>query len=261
MSAKRRSKVLCQKTVPYELYKGLMFTTIWLGVNPRKKMSVRLCLCRAFLYIFMYRKIIVLYAERVLKKLWKMVMRNIKDCIESLIPLLLTEYEFVLGRKGIAITLRLSFDKKDCFHLMGLQYLRDRPELSRDRGKVFDEIVNGKITVEHIESSDFYAKIAKRVYYLPLLESMIDSNDTIFKYNKKVNKYSMIEADYLMENEMDGQNLFLFLANDTGNNYFCRSFFPKDKIDYSKNQASWTLLHKKKIYLETGTEQILYDRL
>ena len=38
MSAKRQSKVLCQRAVPYELYKGLTFTTIWLEVNPRKKM-------------------------------------------------------------------------------------------------------------------------------------------------------------------------------------------------------------------------------
>ena len=38
MSVKHQSKVLCQKTVPYELYKGLTFTTIWLEVNPRKKM-------------------------------------------------------------------------------------------------------------------------------------------------------------------------------------------------------------------------------
>ena len=44
------------------------------------------------------------------------------------------------------MTLRLIFDKKDCFHLMGLQYLRDRPELNRDCGKVFDEIIwNNKI--------------------------------------------------------------------------------------------------------------------
>ena len=39
---------------------------------------------------------------------------------------------------------------------------------------------------------------------------MIDSNDTVFKYNKKANMYSMIEADYLMENNMESRNLFLF---------------------------------------------------
>lgn len=85
-------------------------------------------------------------------------MRNIYDCVNAFLPLLNTEYELILGRKGVAIKLRLTFDKKDCFHLMGLQYLADRPKLSRDRGKVFDDIVAGKITVEQVESSDFYKK-------------------------------------------------------------------------------------------------------
>ena len=70
---------------------------------------------------------------------------------------------------------------------MGLQYLVDRPELSRDRGRVFDEIADGTITIEKIESSDFYNKIEQRVHFLPLLEQMIDSNDTVFKYNKNRN--------------------------------------------------------------------------
>ena len=103
-------------------------------------------------------------------------MRNVLDCINAFIPLLSTEYELVLGRKGVSVTLKISFDKKDCFHLMGLQYLVDRPELSRDRGRVFDEIADGTITIEKIESSDFYKKIEQRVHFLPLLEQMIDRN-------------------------------------------------------------------------------------
>lgn len=188
-------------------------------------------------------------------------MRNVLDCINAFVPLLSTEYELVLGRKGVAVTLRISFDKKDCFHLMGLQYLIDRPELSKDRSKVFDEIANGTITIEKIESSDFYKKIEQRVHFLPLLEQMIDSNDTVFKYNKRANMYSMIEADYLMENNMESRNLLLFLSNGAGNKYFCRSFFPEEKMDYSKNQASWTLLYKKKIDLPTGSEIVLYNKL
>ena len=62
----------------------------------------------------------------------------------------------------------------------------------------------------------------------------------MFKYNKKANMYSMSEADYLMENNVESRNLFLFLSNDEGDNYLCRSFFPEEKMDYSKNQASWT---------------------
>ena len=171
------------------------------------------------------------------------------DCINAFIPLLSTEYELVLGRKGVSVTLRISFDKKDCFHLMGLQYLVDRPELSRDTGRVFDEIADGTITIEKIESSDFYNKIEQRVHFLPLLEQMIDSNDTVFKYNKKANMYSMIEADYLMENNMESRKLFLFLSNDEGDNYFCRSFFQRKRwiIQKIKHRGHF-FIRKRLIY-------------
>lgn len=188
-------------------------------------------------------------------------MRNIKDCVSAFLPLLNTEYEIVLGRKGVAVTLKITFDKKDCFHLMGLQYLIDRPELNRDRGKVFDEIVAGSITTEQIESSDFYRKIEERVNYLPLLEQLLDSNDTIFKYNRKANMYSMIDADYMMRNNMEERNLYLFLLHSVDDKYFCRSFFPEEKKNYTKNQASWTMLYKKKCNLSKGEEIVLYDRL
>ena len=188
-------------------------------------------------------------------------MRTAVDCVAAFFTLLSTEYELILGRKGVSVTLRLAFDKKDCFHLMGLQYLRDRPELNRDRGKVFDEIMNGTIKLEQIQTSDFYGKIEKRIHFLPLLENMIDDNRTIFKYNQKANLYSVIEADYLMENSMESQNLFLFLSREEGNRYFCRSFFPEEKMDDTKNQASWTLLYKKKIDRLTGKERILYNKM
>lgn len=75
-------------------------------------------------------------------------MHNIYDCVDSFISLLDTEYKLILGRKGEAVSLNITFDKKDCFHLMGLQYLTDRPELSRDRGKIFDEIKARVLTKE-----------------------------------------------------------------------------------------------------------------
>ena len=119
----------------------------------------------------------------------------------------------------------------------------------------------GKITTEQVESSDFYKKIEERVHFLPLLEQLLDSNDTVFKYNKKANLYSMIDADYLMKNKMKEKNLYLFLSHAVDDRFFCRSFFPEEKRDYTKNQASWTLLYKKKCNLNTGEEIVLYDRL
>lgn len=53
----------------------------------------------------------------------------------------------------------------------------------------------------------------------------------------------------------------MFLSNSKEDNYYCRSFFPEDKKDYTKNQAFWTLLYKKKIDLKSQTEIVLYDRM
>jgi len=181
--------------------------------------------------------------------------------VDSFVALLDTQYHLILGRKGIASSLQIIFDKRDCFHLMGLQYLTDRPELSRDRGKIFDEIKERKITIEQIESSDLYYKIAERIDMLPLLEESFDSNDTIFKYNQKINTFSLIQADYLIKNRMEDKNIFIFLAKKKEGRYFCRSFFPEDRKDYAKNQASWTLLYKKKIKVSINEEMVLYDRM
>lgn len=188
-------------------------------------------------------------------------MNNIYDCIDSFTSLLDTEYHLILGRKGISLSLIISFNKKDCFHLMGLQYLKDRPNLSRDRSEIFNEIKERKITREQIESSDLYDKIAERIDMLPSLEELFDSNETIFKYNSKVNAFSMIQADFLMKNKIRDRNVFLFLSKNHNDRYFCRSFFPETTHDYTKNQASWTLLYKEKNSLSKNQRTILYDRL
>ncbi len=189
------------------------------------------------------------------------VMHNIYDCVDSFTSLLDTQYYLILGRKNLSVTLQIAFDKKDCFHLMGLQYLTDRPELSRDRGKIFDEIKERKLTVLHIESSAFYYKIAERVNMLTNLEEIFDCNETIYKFNSK-NNYSMIQAEYLMKHKIEEKNVFLFLAkNQKKNIYFCRSFFPEEIRDYTKNQASWKLLYKKKVNMITNQEIILCDKL
>lgn len=232
---------------------GLAFTAFWLdrkckiALAVERKRQKKLCGSRAF---------------SVSKGKEVGLMRNVYDCVAAFEKLLDKEYHLVLGRKNIAVPIQINFDKKECFHLMGLQYLTDRPELVHDRGKIFDAITRRRITAEQIQSSDLYYKIADRIDMLPLLESMLDSNETIFKYNRKLNVYSVIKADYIMKNNAEGRNIFLFLAeNREEGRYFCRSFFPQDKMDYTRNQVSWTLLYKKKVTLSTGEEEILYNRL
>ena len=65
MSVKRQSKVLCQRAVPYELYKGLTFTTIWLEVNPRKKMLEVACeKTRVFSCVLLLMDVIVVILHK-----------------------------------------------------------------------------------------------------------------------------------------------------------------------------------------------------
>ena len=131
-----------------------------------------------------------------------------------------------------------------------------------DRTEFFQRILNSSISANQIESSEFYPKIKDRIEYLAYLEQIMDSNKTVFKYNPQLETFSAIQADFLLKNKIQSRNIFTFLSNDkaTGK-YFCRSFFPQTDKDYSKNQTTWTLLFKKKIYKKTGEEIVLYDRL
>ena len=185
-------------------------------------------------------------------------MNNVHTCVRRFQSLLSTEYEITLGRKGIAVTLLLSFAKEDCFHLMGLQYLEDLPNLKRNRAEVFDDIATQNIAAETIEASDFYQKIKERVHLLHDLESILDSNETVFRYNEKQFPYSKIKADYLLDNLHEETRVFVFLFPRKDGTHFCRSFFPAGPADFTRNQQRWTLLKKVKRNLTTGTEQELY---
>lgn len=111
-------------------------------------------------------------------------MRTVYECVDTFATLLHTKYEVILGRKSRSVKLNISFEKTHCYHLMGLQYLKDLPELRKDRAKIFDALLNRKISNTKLESSVFYSQIEERIHYLPLLEAMLDDNSTVFKYNE-----------------------------------------------------------------------------
>ncbi|MBP3741617.1 MAG: hypothetical protein J6J00_01400 [Treponema sp.] len=191
------------------------------------------------------------------------IMGDILSSAMTYSKLLDIEYQLVLGRKNKTLALSIYFDENQFFHLAGLQYLTDRATLLYgDRSYLFQKILSGSITREQIESSSFYSEIKERVDYLAYLETIMDSNKTIFKYNTKLDAFSSITADFLMKNEIQSRNIFTFLSQDKLNGkYFCRSFFPQEDKDYSEGQTTWTLLYKKKIQKTPELETVLYDRL
>lgn len=188
-------------------------------------------------------------------------MANVYDCVASYRRLLGIEYKFILGRKGQKVAFSLRFEKSECHHLMGLQYLKDIPKLRGSSSRIFDKLEAEEIPLSLIEGSKYYCQIEDRVHFMTLLEEMIDDNDTVFKYNSKKQPNSKIKAEFLLENIMDKRKVFLFIDKREDEGYFCRSFFPENTRDFSKGQPRYTLLYKEKINLTTGERIVLYDKL
>lgn len=187
-------------------------------------------------------------------------MATIFECVDSFKKLLDIEYEFILGRKGKSVTLNIKFEKSHFFHLIGLQHLTDMAfALTGSREKLFDKIEKRYFDENIIKKSAFFSQIKSRIDEFVNLESIFDSNELIFTYNETQDSFSVIKADYLMQNISENTKTFTFLSQDSDKKYFCRSFFPMDKTDYSIGQTKWTLLFKKKIRKSTKTEEILYQ--
>ena len=190
-------------------------------------------------------------------------MADILQAAKSFTSLLDVEYQILLGKKNRQIMMSIEFEKLHFYHLAGLHYLKDLADtLKGDREIVFEKILNGIITQSDLETSRHYPEIQDRIEYLSYLEEIMDSNDTIFKYNPRLETFSVIQADFLMKNEIQSRNIFTFLSQNSANGtYFCRSFFPQTDKDYSIGQTNRTLLYKKKIHKSEKTETVLYDKL
>ena len=189
-------------------------------------------------------------------------MDKLLTCAKAFENLLRIQYRIVIGRKGKTVELIIGFSKLDFHHLMGLGKLKDLRIAKRNRGLVFDEILDGSTTYGSIARSRYFSQIENRFEPLALIEQLLDDNRLVFRYNAKLNQFSLIEADYLLSTPLESRDIYIFIARhqETGN-YFCRSFFPKEKKDYTEGQPRYTLLYKEKRNLLTGETTVQYDRL
>ena len=189
-------------------------------------------------------------------------MDKLAGCAFTFEKLLDVQYRMIVGRKGKAVELLVGFSMLDFHHLMGLGKLKDLRLATMNRETVFKEILSGKISYEVITKSRYIHLIENRFQPLMHIEQLFDDNRLVFRYNPKLNQFSLIETDYLLTSPYEENDVYIFLAkNKNSDRYFCRSFFPKDQKDYTKGQAVYTLLYKGKICLSTGYIHIQYDRL
>lgn len=192
----------------------------------------------------------------------KKSMDKLYECAKAFEKLLNNQYRIIIGRKGQSVELCIGFSKIDFHHLMGLGKLKDLRVAREDRVTVFDDIINTVTTFESISNSQYINHILDRFEPLFNIESLLDSNKLIFRYNEKANVFSLIQADYLLSTPFKENQIYIFIEeNKDTERFYCKSFFPKTNKDYTLGQTAFTLLYKEKINLLSGEQHIQYNRL
>ncbi len=189
-------------------------------------------------------------------------MDKLQQCAKAFEKLIDKQYHIIIGRKGKPIDINLLFEATDFHHLLGLHKLKDIEALSGKRETVFRNILTERTSLSMIEKSVYFNEMENRITPFTRLEQIFDDNKFIFRYNEKQNKFSSIQADYLLSTPYDNTDIYIFLAQKTQPDFFfCRSFFPKETTDYTLGQPRYTLLFKEKITIHTGQREVQYDRL
>lgn len=170
-------------------------------------------------------------------------------------------YKIVVGRKGKSYTLQLHFPPESFFHLAGLQHLTDITFPSKNRERIYKEILNHNLGIQDIQKSIFFDKwyIEERLNDFYYLEELLDSNTVTYLINStRYIQYTSIRADYLCEHNIDTGILYLFIVRERKSPKFpdeCTgcSLFTKHNVDYTYGTAKTTTLLIEK---QTDTDKI-----
>lgn len=187
-------------------------------------------------------------------------MDNLKNAALSFQRLFDFEYHITLKKKDKLYYLILEFRKQDFFHLAGLHYLKDLPQLKKNRDLIFDEIINNKITEETVRKSCFYKHIEERIIGLIGLEEILDSNKTVFRYCKNRSSFSDIIAEYFLETVFLSKTNYIFIDKNEENKLYCKSFFFNENNNYRINQIYMDLILKEKTNKKTNEKFLLFEK-
>jgi hypothetical protein len=166
--------------------------------------------------------------------------------------LLTIGYHIILGRKGKEYHIQLRFPYDSFFHLIGLQHLTDLTYPSKNKERIYKEIIGENLTYGTISKSQYFEEfyIKERIEYLDCLENMLDSCELIFLINpKEYAKHTKIKANFLFEHDFmlnEPITLYLFLVKKTSPKICneCKgcSFFRKHEIDFRRGTSQTTIL-------------------
>ena len=195
-------------------------------------------------------------------------MDALQQCAQNYARLCSYAYDCTIARKGRALALRFTFSPYEFRHLSGLHHL-EHPRLEANSERILKDILAGKITLATLQESANWAEqsaaVLSRLEALSQLEQLLDEFSLIFGFSQeKLLSASppirtKIDADYLIKFQLPNGTTFFFSVQYQDTYRGC-SLFVNDVCDYSARQTKFTLLEKKKIHRETGTETLLYRR-
>jgi len=199
----------------------------------------------------------------------------LKECALSFQRLFGNDYIFTAAKNTHTINFRVYFESGQFPHLLGLNKLRDTPEiLSQRKSSIFESILADKITYDTIKGSSFIDEISGRIQYFSQISTLLNS-DIVLKFDNR-KAYSTIHAKALIYQKFEDTYLHLFL-NSKGDKHDILipcSFFPRNDRKYIEHQEVYkilsiqkvphaTLKHEEPIRSETKTTEgaALSDRL
>lgn len=164
-------------------------------------------------------------------------MDHLQSCAKAFEHLLDFQYHIIIGRKGKSVELNILFDPTEFHHLVGLHKLHDLRIARENRDKVFQQILTGNISINDLKKSQYFPNIQKRIEPFIQIENFLDSNKLIFRYNQKLQTFSLIEAEYLLFTPYENTDIYIFLDRQKEPDYFfCRSFSKKKKRIIQKDK-------------------------
>ncbi|RKI77338.1 hypothetical protein D7V83_18695 [bacterium 0.1xD8-71] len=193
-------------------------------------------------------------------------MPTISNALNAFRKLLDYQYHFAISYSKKMFDILLVFDERDFHHLAGFQYLSDI-DIPKSAKQLFCKIDSGKIndntlsdSVNYLKVNDSYANVKDRIHGLQYLREYIESNNIIFKYVKNMNRYSSIEADFMIKSIVDHKEAYIFIRKRSKSDTYCIcSFFVNPGVEYKGVRSYW--LYKSKINLLTNTEEVFIDKL
>ncbi|WP_156094541.1 PBECR4 domain-containing protein [Butyrivibrio sp. WCE2006] len=172
-------------------------------------------------------------------------------------------YRIVLsaGLKKPLEEIEINFYDEDLFHILGLQHLSDI-DIPKNKKKIISQILNGKITDEYLQNSEYYAdqqgyNIKHRIELAGYLEEYLDSdNFTVAIYKLQHGNRTFIRADYLItcKRVNSDEEYYIFIRKRSGQDYYgIVSCFARTNTSYWGGKRY--LMLKEKIEGVGKTEQ------